>query len=560
MDLTRPQTPDTGEDERGLKAGSGFWTTGRILGLLVVAAVIVRVLVTLTREMVQFDETAYLRMAQNLAWGNGLLDISGLTTTHFTPLLPMLIAGLAVIVRGYVVAGYIIAIIFSSLILIPTFLLGRDLFDERVGLYATALMVPVPIFVTTSEFIYTEVVYIFFLLMGAFFGWHMLHRGRLQCGLGAGVSLGLAYLANPQAIFYVLVLLALAVVIALLKQRRGRLILAAALLGVTFLVFAAPYIFFLHAQLGKWTYSGKTTGGPIYMATHNISSSDAVESEKQLLALTGNDGEPLIYTLERDGINPVSFITQNPVLAAKTFLKESYRFYGEVLPDVFPLWLLPLLGLGLFAHGWHRKRVAAIGYMALLTTPVLLILAMFAYPRFFMPFVPLAMIVTGAGWRELGRWSEKSAANIRDEDRRRRMLGLAPWLIGVAMLLPMLLFSANVVIHQGYETQYREAGEWLLQEAGPGTRVLNREATSAYYAEATLVVLPYADYDETTAYARRHDVEYFIIGRDVIPTYRPQLARLLGDAAQHPEWKLVKRIRPGAPDEVMIFTLEPRAP
>ncbi|MHB8923568.1 MAG: ArnT family glycosyltransferase, partial [Thermoleophilia bacterium] len=277
MGLTPSQTTGTDAVETELKTGSGFWSSGRILVLLLAAAVIVRALVTLTRDMVQFDETAYLRMAENLASGNGLLDISGLTTTHFTPLLPLLIAGLAVVVRNYVLAGYIISIIFSSLILIPTFLLGRDLFDERAGLYAAALMVAAPIFITTSEFIYTEVVYIFFLLMGAFFGWHMLHRGRLQCGLAAGLSLGLAYLANPQAFFYVVALLALAVVIAIRKKARGRLLSAAALLGVVFLVFAVPYIIFLHAELGRWTYSGKSTGGPIYTATHNISRTDAME-------------------------------------------------------------------------------------------------------------------------------------------------------------------------------------------------------------------------------------------------------------------------------------------
>lgn len=555
MDLTQ-QTMGTGAGGDELETGKGFWTAGRILALLVTAAVVVRVLVTLTRDMVQYDETAYLRMAENLAAGRGLLDISGLTTTHFTPLLPMLIAGLAVIVRNYVLAGYIVAIIFSSLILIPTFLLGRELFDERVGLYAAALMIAAPIFITTSEFIYSEVVYIFFLLMGAFFGWHMLRRGRLQSGMATGLSLGLAYLANPEALFYVVVLLVLAAVIAVRKRGRAKLLTSAALFGAAFLVFALPYIFFLHAELGRWTYTGKSTAGPIYGVTHNISSSDTLESEKQLLALTGEDGEPLIFTLERTKINPVSFIVQHPKLATRTFLKETYRFYSEVLPAVFPLWLLPMLGLGLFARGWNRPRAVAVGFMALLTTPALLFLAMYAHPRYFMPFVPLAMIVTGSGWRELGRWSDESAGYISGEKWQRRIRGWAPWFIGAAMLLPMLLFCAKVISLQGYETQYKEAGEWLRQEAGPGTRILNREGSSSYYAEGMLIVLPYADYTATTAYARRHDVDYLIIGRAAIPAYRPQLQRLLGGAANHPEWKLVKSIRPGTAAEVLVFTLE----
>src|SRR5665648_1246100 len=85
-------------------SGARFSPTA-ILALLVLFALAVRVLAALKRPMIQLDETAYVRMAENFASGDGLLDISGLTTTHFSPLLPLLIAGVAAVMSFRVTAA-----------------------------------------------------------------------------------------------------------------------------------------------------------------------------------------------------------------------------------------------------------------------------------------------------------------------------------------------------------------------------------------------------------------------------------------------------------------------
>lgn len=534
----------------------GLWTPGRALAFILMAALVIRVLATLTRQMVQFDETAYLRMAENLAAGNGLLDVSGLNSTHFAPLLPAFIAGMAFVVRDYVLAGYIVAIVFGVLLLIPVYLLGKELLGARAGLMAAALMAAAPIFVGTSEFIYSEGIYIFFLLMALFYGWHMLKRPRLQCGLLAGVSLGLAYLANPSAVFYLAVLLLLAAGVAWRRGAWRRMARPAALLVACFSLFAVPYIIFIHSELGRWTFSGKSTAGNIYSATHNIRRDDIKGWEKELLALTGDHGEPLVLSLERRGDNPVNFILGSPVPAVKNFLKESFRFHGGVLSQVLPLWLLPLLGLGLFARGWSRERAAAIGYLLLMMAPAALVLAMYAHARFFMPFVPFAMMLVAAGWERLEGWGAETVAYSCRASWQPRCSRWAPWVIGAAVLLPLLALSAVMVQRTPYETQYKEAGEWLKDRAGGGARVMNREYSSAYYAGGVAVILPYAGYREMTDYARSRDVDYLIVGRTAIQDFRPGQEELLKGGAAHPEWRLLHVVRPGTSQETLIFELE----
>ncbi|MBE0428843.1 MAG: glycosyltransferase family 39 protein, partial [Thermoleophilia bacterium] len=487
-----------------------FWTPGRILALLIGAAVLLRVAATLTRQMVMADEVAYVRIAENLAAGNGFVDVTG-GGTIYAPLLPMLMAGLGFLLRDFILSGYIVVIIFGGLLLIPVYLLGRDLIGERVGLMAAALMAVQPFFISTSEFIYSEVLYIFFLLMSLFFGWHVLKEQRLKCGAAAGICLGLAYLAQPSTLYYLIGLLGLMAAAAVRTRGLARMAGAAGALLFAFLLFAAPYVTFLHAELGQWTFTDKSMGGGLHSATHNIRREDVAASERLLMSLTAEEKEPVVLALERDKTTPFGFLLGNPGAAARNFLRQSFYFHESILSRVFPLWLLPLLGLGLFTREWTRQRAAAVGYLALMISPMLLVLAIYAHARFFMPYVSLAMIMVAAGWMRLEDWGRQTARCSFRGAWRERLAGWAPWLVGVAVLMPLLFYSGLMLKQRSYETQYKEAGLWLKEHGGEGSRIMDRTYSAAYYAGGMFVLLPYADYEDMTAYARKRDVDYLIV-------------------------------------------------
>jgi hypothetical protein len=189
--------------------------------------------------------------------------------------------------------------------------------------------------------------------------------------------------------------------------------------------------------------------------------------------------------------------------------------------------------------------------------PALLILSMLAFPRFFMPYVPLVTIFIAAGWQRLEVWADETATlSIFNEPLRKRVVRAAPWLLAVAVLVPVLMVAGAQVARQDYAVEFKEAGLWLKEEVGSGKNILNREYSSAYYAGGTAVVLPYADYDDTTAYARYKEIDFLVISRKAIEGLRPQLAVLMEDDASHPEWQLVETIRPGTDRETYIFKLD----
>lgn len=518
-------------------------------------ALAIRVLAVLTRPLIQLDETAYVSMAENLAAGLGPLEITGKSTTYFSPLLPLLIAGVATVVRSYVAAGYVVVVAFGSLITLPAYLLGKEFLGRRVGLMLAALVAVMPLMVDYSSRIYSESVYVFFLLLAVVFGRHMLLGCRIPCGTLAGASLGMAYLANPAAIFYVVVLVLLAVVVGLARGIPRQMARALTFFLIFFAIYAIPYVLFLHAELGRWTYTGKNVDVNAYTASLDLDY-ETGEFEQVAMALTEDKRDIVVNNLEKQP-GPIGLFVENPVRQLKIFAQQGYKLYDELLSQVIPIWLLPLMGLGLFAQGWSRRRLAAWGYLLLMLTPSLLILSIFAVPRFFLPYLAIALVWVAAGWSRLEEWGGETLALDFDPGVAGRWRRFVPWAVGAVVLLPVLAFTAFTIGAQGYQTENREAGEWIRAKGGEDPRILNRESTSAYYAGGTPVPLPYAGYDDTVEYARNQGVDYMVVSREVIEDWRPGLKPLLGDdPGAHPEWQLEKTLSSGESGETFIFRFE----
>lgn len=526
---------------------------GAALALIVIAALVIRILAVLTRPLVMLDETAYVRMAENLAAGQGLMDITGLTATHFSPLLPFLSAAAGILTGGdHIAASYAVVALFGSLLLLPAWFLARDIAGPRAGLMTAALLAVMPVMVDYSSRIYSESVYVFFLLTALAAGWRLLERGRWPWGALTGAALGLAYLANPSAVFYFVALAALLLAVAFLKKQKRRLLPALALLSALFLLFAVPYILFLHDELGRWTYSGKAAGN-IQAAAAGLTHGSP-EWEREMLSLT-DTGQLRILAIE-DQSDPFRALFAQPRQGLKIFVDQSYLFYSRELQRTFPLWLLPLVGLGLFAGAWDRRRAAANGYLLLMMVPALLIFTMYAHNRFFMPFVPLVAIWAAMGWERLEQWGQQSAALSLTGACRRAAKRWLPVILAVIILLPAAGLAAATVLKQEYAPQYRQAGEWIEASAGPGQRIMGREYSTALYAGGTAVMLPWAELAEINDYAAVNAVDYLVIDHRIILDTRTGMMPILPDGQTgQKEWQLLQTL-PAGHDSIYIFRRE----
>lgn len=543
---------------KGLANGKGIGPR-KILAMLILVALALRILFAFHAGLID-DEMIYLRMAQNLNQGNGLVDPTGRITTTFFPLLPIFIAGVARLLQNYIVSGYLVMTIFGSLVLIPVYLLGKHLVSEKIGLRAAALAAVFPVLAYYSSRIYTEAVYTFFLLMAAVYVWQILKQPRLaQAALGGGF-LGFAYLANPGAVFYLFLFTFLAMAIAFKKRIWRSMAGPLGLFLLIFMLIAMPYLLFLHAHLGKWTYSGKNAATNISAAADDVGLYSP-DWARKYMALTDDGQDVIANRLMNENPDPVSEFIGHPLRTAKIFAQNVNTFYSQRLNNVFPVWLFALAGLGLFAQAWDRKALARNAYILLMMAPVIFILSIDFRSRFFVPFVALSLLWLAQGWQKLEQWSRETASLILGSRANKDVkLRILPWLVGAAVLLPLLPFVAVKSFSGNYPLGVKEAGERIKREAGPGKRIMAAGAMNPYfYAEGIAVEMPFADYDQTTRFARMKSVDYLVMRTSKVgpDSYGSEaLMAILGDESGHPDWKLVETVRPGTPQEALVFELK----
>ncbi|RJQ44227.1 MAG: hypothetical protein C4534_06610 [Gaiellales bacterium] len=517
------------------RKGAAALTPRRVLYLLMALALVLRVVSVLAREMIQLDQTVYAHMAESLAGGYGPRDITGVTSTNFLPTFPFFIAGLAAVFQDYVLSGYIVTVTFGVLLLVPVYLLGKELVGEKVGLMAAALVAVDPYLVDLSTQLYSESMFMFFVLLAILFSRHMVRGCRVPCSILAGSALGFAYLVNPTALIYLALFVLVALFTALRRGVWGHMVRALAVFLISFSVYAAPLVLYLHSEMGGWNVSGKNPV-LVYSAGESVRGG-TIGWDQRFMAVSAGGDEVYVNDLGDDYPGPALYLLEDPERSARTFLQQADIFYDEQLEQVFPRWLLPLVALGLFSAGWSRRQAAGAGFLLLMMSPALMLFFIDAVPRYFIPYTPLLMIWAAQGWLRLEDWSRETLGLNLEGRRRERLLGAAPALVALAVTLPLLLATPLRFARDSYPLAAREVGERIERAYGPGQRVMSREFSTAYYAGGEAVLFPYDDYDRVTEYARAQGVDLLVVGGNDISYWRTPMARLLEDGG-HPEWEL----------------------
>jgi 4-amino-4-deoxy-L-arabinose transferase-like glycosyltransferase len=209
------------------------------------------------------DEEQYQQIAVNMMGGEGFA-LNGLLTSWRPPLYPFVLSGL------YTLTGTTdpsVARAFQAVLSLGTamlvYLLGRQLFEERVGLVAALLFTFYPSFLFYNSHILTEVVFTFLLALTAYCFAVYLAGGRLLLLVAAGVALGLAVLTRE------VVWPLLAVMGALVWYGRrpgfGRWAGHSTVLLLSFLLVVTPWIVRNTRVQGTLTFIA-TNGGPVFYA------------------------------------------------------------------------------------------------------------------------------------------------------------------------------------------------------------------------------------------------------------------------------------------------------
>ena len=461
--------------------------TWHILILLLFIAFALRLVLLLQPEVIHNDGTDYISHAKEVLAGNWMGGRSG-------PVYPALIAlAYTTLIRNYELAGILVSVIFGTLLVLPVFYLGKEIFSEKVGVLSGLLVAVQRFLYTPSGSVLTESTYHFFIAASVLFSWRAFRQGKFHHVLLFSFFTSLAYLTRPEGIGFLFVFFIWALLINPPERKRGWEKRAGMILLAIFcfLLFSSPYLIHLRNELGRWQISKK-----VFLSTESLSEEEQASMKaggiKEKINLRALAKKPLTLLGKIGGGLLKSFIgffqVLNPILFFLTLLgwvkifkmKSSFTFKANfyILSHhvFFFAFVLPLY--------WIERR-----YVSQMVS-------------FSIPWAALGCLEV-AGW--LPRW-------IGKEPLRKKVS-----LILLLLLLGGIFVHGRVTSTRDIRVIRRETGLWMKEHMPKGAKMMSRFPQEAFYAEMPWVPIGVhvRSYEEILREARSKEVRYLILDETI---------------------------------------------
>ena len=434
----------------------GFYWAGALI-----LAVAVRFYLFRHYYSINNDGIAYLEAARYFWQGHW---VDGLASIH-PPLFPLMIAAVYPVTRDWELAGQFWPLILGVLVLFPLFGLLRRLHGPRVACVALIFYAVSPHLSNLSLEVRSEIPYIFFLVSS----FYLFQRGLQEENGGyvflmGGVS-ALAYLVRPEGIGIVLVVVTFVLFRGRYLARLERAPLKAAVLVLGFLLFAAPYIFYLRWNTGEWSISRK--GGAMVLVGLERRGDTAAQERLQDKA---------------SRIEIVKEILARPLAYPRKVLIDAFAAVGFYVKALYPSYL-PFLLIGWFL--FFRERFWGKGDFVLLVFIFFSLAVLSLLSPSLRYAVPLAAL--SLGWVGTGYLAAEKFFFEKWGRRGRLATGLT---LAVFAILTIPKTLQPVGWNKGH---LRNAGLYLREKPGDPT-ILSGSAQVSFYSAGKNRVISSQDY------------------------------------------------------------------
>jgi|GEM_PF-1577289 len=208
----------------GTRALRGIIITGFAIRIILLIAVVLH---GGTSALMTSDSYGFLATAQNIVAGHGFSKSTAAPFTpdaHFPPIYPLLMAVSIALTRS-LIPLVLLQITLSSLMPLVVFHIGEFLTDrKKVLLSAAGFMAFEPITVFWSLTPLTEVVSVFFLLVGIYFFLRLIRTWRGRDAASAGIWLALSTLTRPHAQFLFILGFLFLIIVSLRRHKGGEVV------------------------------------------------------------------------------------------------------------------------------------------------------------------------------------------------------------------------------------------------------------------------------------------------------------------------------------------------
>nr|MBC7244106.1 glycosyltransferase family 39 protein [Chloroflexota bacterium] len=515
----------------------------------------------LPQRIVWGDEPFYLWLGRNWLTGRGY-TFTGYSDVHHTPMYPLLSGLFYLLTHNMELASDICYVLFGVLLVIPMYLLAKEMYRREVGYITIALLAIYPAVATAPLFwgTLTEPPYYFFVYTGLLMALLAMRRERLWSYLLAGICFGLAYLTRPEAVAYVAIGGLLLALVRLFERKlfTRRTLVALTLYVVGFLLLFLPYAYYVARETGSWMISEKA--GVTFVTCIGLSEGDTKAFDQATWGLDSTGREVFFFSRESYHVSMWNVIRAYPSEFMQLFIRNVRRFINYLLSwRLFSYYFLPLIGLAFFKRPWDKFRTK--GELLLLASlmPVGVFLLFFIQDRYIATVLPTLVIWLALGAYELGLWLSQTVANLlAGHALRRRWLTVLVAVPTLVLLVCLILLQPRII--EDYTTtgsfrpEHKAVGLWLKEHIPQGSTVMSRYPAIAFYADARWKPTPNAKYEQVLSYARANQVDYFVLDELETRELRPQLAFLLNEYATPAELELFHVVR-STDGKLVVFKL-----
>ncbi len=457
--------------------------SGTLAAVVAVGAAI-RLYLCFANFCISGDGAAYLGMAKDYAAGNWRAPL----TSVFSPLYPLLIAGLHWVVPNWELAGDLVSALMGTAAIGSIYLLTRQMFGRRdLALGAAAFAAIHPDLAAYSASVRTESGYILLTTTATALLFIAVARRRRGFALLCGLVSGLAYLYRTEAIGFLMLNPLFPLAAALLY---GDLPLIDGLgLGLLIflgaMTFAVPYLVLVHAATGVWTISRELTAAIMFTlgsATGDSQKWRELAFSPHASAWSALVRHPMVY---------VGAIAQDFGASLYAFAQAAGPVIGVLLP------------VGLWQRG---RRIVFSAREAFVSFLILFYFCGFAVTltgaRFMIHLIPYTLGWVVIGLAEITGWFARYGATHGWRSAR-----AIPAFLAAAIMLPQTLWPI------GFDMRgVRYAGERIAQLNATHADVAARDGRVAWYAGARAVQLPARAAPPLCDWLRTHaDVGYLLL-------------------------------------------------
>lgn len=421
----------------------------RALGTLLLLALGLRIAAAVNTQVINHDGARFTMSARAILADDW--DAALNVEPRMPPLYPTLIAGLSHLVGSLGLAGVIISVLCGTLTVIPVWLLARAIWDDRIAFLAGLVVAILPDHVLASGDVWTEPLFLLCFFGSVAATWFAGERPSLGLFALAGFCGGLAVNTRPEGLYTLAMIVGWGAIVAWIHRREFRAvrIWGPVLAAAIWIALIFPYSSWIHSSFGFWSptanqFAVKMLGKPNVEKTYT--EGYHVDPEKD-------------FESGRDQKKLGRFVGQIWYVL-KTYLRSS----GYVF--------LPLLVVGFcFVRGRGAVFLTLIALGYAIPTWIGLAVGLPFDDRFALAsFIALAPVIAVG----MARLSERLPAAWP----RPRIAAVAAFLlvIGCAVkpLMPRDQRRLTLV----------DAGKWIRERYGPGTKILTMDRRVEHYADA----------------------------------------------------------------------------